>query len=240
MFDLKKVFEKKFDSTGFLQWYQPIFEGVTMAEKLYDNLTGVEAKPKMPHDPVAVTGEGDDQVTVYGDPDTAQLAVYNMQHDQWRQNNQQLMGFFSLTMVKEQFDIIKGMRACDAWKKFIEIHGNPTLSVIYGDFLKTVTFTFNQQNNLGSNAKLKSYFKHLDTVGVDIPELIKALILVQAIPKVWEAAASKCLHDYSHLGEVEVDDKASTHSRKSGSSSSSSSSSSSGPAVKPALTLDRV
>ncbi|KAK1230029.1 hypothetical protein PQX77_006894 [Marasmius sp. AFHP31] len=132
MFDLKKVFEKKFDGTGFLQWYQPTFKGVAMAEKLYDNLTGVEAEPKMPRGPVAVTGEGDDQVTVY------------------------------------------------------------------------------------------------------------ALILVQAIPKVWEAAASNCLHDYSHLEEVGVDDKASSHSKKSGSSSSSSSSSSTGPAVKPALTLDCV
>ncbi|KAK1219157.1 hypothetical protein PQX77_018139 [Marasmius sp. AFHP31] len=222
MFNLKKVFEKKFDGTGFLQWYQPTFESVAMAEKLYDNLTGVEAKPKMPCGPVAVTSKGDDQVTVYDDPDAAQLAVYNMQHDQWRQNSQQLMGYFSPTM------------------KLIEIHGSPTLSVIYGDFLKTITFTLNQQNPLGSIAKLKSYFKRLDTVGVDIPELIKPLILVQAIPKVWEVAASKCLHDYSHLGEVEVDDKASSHSKKSGSSSPSSSGSSTGPAVKPALTLDHV
>ncbi|KAK1230544.1 hypothetical protein PQX77_006364, partial [Marasmius sp. AFHP31] len=88
-------------------------------------------------------------------------------------------------------------------------------------------------------AKLKSYFERLDTIGVDIPELIKTLILIQAIPKVWEAAASKCLHDYSHLGEIEVDDKASTKSKKSGSSSSGSSSSLTG-YEKPVLTLDRV
>ncbi|KAK1220462.1 hypothetical protein PQX77_016780 [Marasmius sp. AFHP31] len=42
MFNLKEVFEKKFDGTGVLQWYQPTFEGVAMAEKLYDILTGVE------------------------------------------------------------------------------------------------------------------------------------------------------------------------------------------------------
>ncbi|KAK1217556.1 hypothetical protein PQX77_019785 [Marasmius sp. AFHP31] len=59
-FDLKKVFEKRFDGTGFLQWYKPTFKGVAMAEKLYDNLTGVEAEPEMPHGPAATTGEGDD------------------------------------------------------------------------------------------------------------------------------------------------------------------------------------
>ncbi|KAK1227325.1 hypothetical protein PQX77_009680, partial [Marasmius sp. AFHP31] len=149
MFDLKKVFEKKFDGTFFLPWYKPTFEGVAMAEKLYDNLMGIKAEPEMPRGPAATTGEGDDRVTVYGDPSEAQLTLYNLQHNQWRQNNQQLMGFFSLTMVKEQFDVIKGMKACDAWKKLDNIHGSPTLSVIYGDFLKTVTFTLNQQNPLG-------------------------------------------------------------------------------------------
>ncbi|KAK1220461.1 hypothetical protein PQX77_016779 [Marasmius sp. AFHP31] len=127
-------------------------------------------------------------------------------------------------MVKEQFDVIKGMQACDAWKKLIKIHGSPTLSVIYSHSLKTVTFTLNQQNPLGSIAKLKSYFEHLDTV---------------AISKVWEAAASKCLHDYSHLGDVD-DDTASSHSKKSGSSSSTNSSNSLTGSGKPALTLDHV
>ncbi|KAK1234004.1 hypothetical protein PQX77_002815 [Marasmius sp. AFHP31] len=60
MFDLKKVFEKKFNGAGFLQWYKPTFEGVAMAEKLYDNLTGVKAGPEMPRGPAATTGEGDD------------------------------------------------------------------------------------------------------------------------------------------------------------------------------------
>ncbi|KAK1220008.1 hypothetical protein PQX77_017248 [Marasmius sp. AFHP31] len=49
--------------------------------------------------------------------------------------------------------------------------------------------------------KLPTYFEQLNTVNVKIPELVKALILVQAIPKVWEAAASKSRHDYSHKSD---------------------------------------
>ncbi|KAK1218794.1 hypothetical protein PQX77_018504 [Marasmius sp. AFHP31] len=60
-----------------------------------------------------------------------------------------------------------------------------------------------------------------------MPELVKALILMQAIPKVWEAATSKCLHDYMHMENVN-----NTASSKSGSSSGSSRSSVADPAAK--------
>ncbi|KAJ8095848.1 hypothetical protein PM082_022742 [Marasmius tenuissimus] len=49
-----------------------------------------------------------------------------------------------------------------------------------------------------SIAKLRQYFEYLESVGVVLPELIKALILIQAIPKNWEAPASKCLRNYGH------------------------------------------
>ncbi|KAK1234807.1 hypothetical protein PQX77_001984 [Marasmius sp. AFHP31] len=48
----------------------------------------------------------------------------------------------------------------------------------------------------------------MDGRAVKIPELVKALILMQVIPRVWEAATSKCLHDYSHESD---DDDASSN-----------------------------
>ncbi|KAK1219599.1 hypothetical protein PQX77_017669 [Marasmius sp. AFHP31] len=89
----------------------------------------------------------------------------------------------------------------------------------------TATFTINQNNPLSSIAKLRTYFD------VEIPELVKALILVQAIPKVWEAAASKCLHDFSH--ELD-DDNASSNDRNNNIKIPRP------PGSKPGLTLDCV
>ncbi|KAK1225936.1 hypothetical protein PQX77_011102 [Marasmius sp. AFHP31] len=78
---------------------------------------------------------------------------------------------------------------------------------------------------------------HLEVVGINMPEVVKAPILVQATPKVWEAAAFKCLHDYTHMENIN-----NTASSKSGSSSSSSRSSKSSVAdpdsKKLPLTLD--
>ncbi|KAK1222485.1 hypothetical protein PQX77_014660 [Marasmius sp. AFHP31] len=95
------------------------------------------------------------------------------------------------------------MTATGAQTFMKENWGKLMLSTIYGDFLGATTFTIDQNNPLGSIAKLHTYFEQLNAVSIEIPELVKALILVQTIHKVWEAAASKCLHDYLH----ELDDE---------------------------------
>ncbi|KAK1217208.1 hypothetical protein PQX77_020145 [Marasmius sp. AFHP31] len=62
------------------------------------------------------------------------------------------------------------------------------------------------------------------TDAINIPGLVKALILVQAIPKVWEAPASKCLYNFYHEDDPKTDQE-----RKDAD-----------PGRKPALTLDCV
>ncbi|KAK1215730.1 hypothetical protein PQX77_021650 [Marasmius sp. AFHP31] len=88
----------------------------------------------------------------------------------------------------------------------------------------TATFTIDQNNPPSSIAKLCTYFERLDAVDVNIPELVKALILIQAIHKVWEAAASKSFHDIYH----EVDPKTDQERRDAE------------PGRKPALILDHI
>ncbi|KAK1230768.1 hypothetical protein PQX77_006135 [Marasmius sp. AFHP31] len=145
------------------------------------------------------------------------------------------MGIFQLMMTRTAFDPIKSMTAADVWVYVKDTYGRATLSNIHGDFLKTITFTIDQNNSLGSIAKLRTYFEHLEVVGINMPELVKALIPVQAIPKVWEAAASKCLHDYTHMENIND-----TASSKSGSSSSSKSSVADPDSEKWPLTLNHI
>ncbi|KAK1219270.1 hypothetical protein PQX77_018038 [Marasmius sp. AFHP31] len=193
MLDLQKYFGKKlFNGCDFVQVYKPAMEGVAKAEGLWENLTGEDKDIPSLDDTVTPktigTGTQAGTRTVPTPPFESEIAKWNA--------NNMLKGFMQLNMTCEMYILIKDMTAADAWDYLKETYGRPTLSNIYGDFLKAATFTINQNDPLSSTAKLHTYFRHLNTVDVNIPKLVKALILVHAIPKVWEAAASKCSHDF--------------------------------------------
>ncbi|KAL0057428.1 hypothetical protein AAF712_015934 [Marasmius tenuissimus] len=205
MFDLKKHFGNKlFDGSTvtFMPKYKPTMESVTKAAGLYETLIDKEKDTPYPQGITSsvTTNTGDNAVTesIRLPPSQEQIAEWHVDCAGWKKNNNILMGYFQLTITASTFDQFKNMKACDAWALMCKKYSQPTLSTIYGDFLKAVTFTLNQQNPLGSIAKLHQYFECLESIGVELSELIKALILVQAIPKTWEVAASKCFHNYGH------------------------------------------
>ncbi|KAK1221449.1 hypothetical protein PQX77_015742 [Marasmius sp. AFHP31] len=226
MLDLKKHFSNDLfngSTKDFKLRFKPAMEGVSKASDLWENLISEEKDVLYPHfRTVGITttitnNEGESESTA-APPTFLKIKEWQEECATWKKNNYILMGIFQLMMTHTAFEPIKKMMAADMWVYVKDTYGRAMLSNIYGDFLKTVTFTIDQNNPLGSIAKLCTYFEHLEVVGINMPELVKALILVQAVPKVWEAAASKCLYDYMHMENVND-----TASNKSGSSSSKSS-----------------
>ncbi|KAJ8095438.1 hypothetical protein PM082_023208 [Marasmius tenuissimus] len=90
------------------------------------------------------------------------------------------MGMIQITSTKEIFNPVKDLPAARAWEEIIEQFSKPTLSAIYGDFVKLVSFRLTTSN---------------PQVGVVLPELIKALLLIAIIPPEWDTASSKSLHN---------------------------------------------
>ncbi|KAJ8089169.1 hypothetical protein PM082_014417 [Marasmius tenuissimus] len=205
MFNLKKHFGNKlFDGSTvtFMLKYKPTMEGVTKATGLNETLIDKEKDtPYLQGKMFSVTtGTGDNPVTesIHLPPSETQITEWHVECAGWKKNNNILKGYFQLTMTASTFNQFKNMKDCNAWALMCRKYGQPMLSTIYSDFLKAVTFTLDQQNLLGSIAKLQQYFEHLESVGVNLPELIKALILAQALSKTWEVAPSKFLHNYRH------------------------------------------
>ncbi|KAK1221866.1 hypothetical protein PQX77_015315 [Marasmius sp. AFHP31] len=157
------------------------------------------------------TGDNARTETTTTPPSEKEVADWEEKHLLWKRANSQLKAFMQLTLTHDLYIPLKDMTATGAWTFMKKKWGKPMLSTIYGDFLKATTFTINQNNPLSSIARL-------------------SLILVQAIPKVWEAAASKCLHDYLH--ELDDDDASSNNEKNIRVPRP--------PGSKPGLTLNRV
>ncbi|KAK1219731.1 hypothetical protein PQX77_017537 [Marasmius sp. AFHP31] len=174
-----------------------LFNGVSKTEGLWECLIGEWEDIPPPEGTTSsrTTGTGDNarMETTTTPPSEKEIEDWEEKHLPWKRANSQLKGFMQLTLTRDckekeagysnLYIPLKDMTAGGAWTFMKENWGKPTLSTIYGDFLKAVTFTIDQNNPL-------------------------ALILVQAIPKVWGAAASKSLHDYSHESD---DDDASSN-----------------------------
>ncbi|KAL0057183.1 hypothetical protein AAF712_016184, partial [Marasmius tenuissimus] len=125
-----------------------------------------------------------------------EYATWQKESLTWDKKDLQLMGIIQIMTTKEVFDSIKDLSAQKAWEQLNNTYGKPTLSAIYGNLVELVSFRLTSSHPQAGIAKFKLYIKQLSEVGVVLPELIKALLLIAAIPPEWDAASSQSLHDY--------------------------------------------
>ncbi|KAK1218795.1 hypothetical protein PQX77_018505 [Marasmius sp. AFHP31] len=170
MLDLKKHFGNDLfngSTKDFKLRFEPAMEGVSKASDLWENLIGEEKDTPYPVGlSTTITNEEGESETTTSPPTPVQIKEWQEAHATWKRNNYILMGIFQLMMTRTAFDPIKNMMVADAWVYVKDTYGRATLSNIYGDFLKTVTFIIDQNNPLGSIAKLCTYFERLEVVGV--------------------------------------------------------------------------
>ncbi|KAL0063725.1 hypothetical protein AAF712_009417 [Marasmius tenuissimus] len=194
MFNVKKYFSGYFNSTNFKQVYVGKMEAVTKTQGLYSHLTGNEPRPSVPLG--CITSPEGVTPVVYDTVTPEEYAAWQKESLAWDKEDLQLMGIIQITTTKEVFDAVKDMSAKKAWEWLNETYGKPTLSAIYGDFVKLISFRLTTSHPQTGIAKFKSYIKRLAKVGVVLPELIKALLLIAAIPPEWDTTSSKSLHGY--------------------------------------------
>ncbi|KAL0070994.1 hypothetical protein AAF712_001552 [Marasmius tenuissimus] len=194
MFDVKKYFSGRFDSTNFKQTYYSKIEAVCKTQGLYSHLTGQEPRPSMPLG--TVTGPAGVTPVTRATVPPEEHTAWVKESLAWDKEDLQLMGIIQITTTKEVFDPIKDMNAEKAWEQLNLTYSEPTLSAIYGDFIKLVSFRLTTSHPQAGIAKFKSYIERLSEVGVVLPELIKSLLLIATIPPEWDAVSSKFLHDY--------------------------------------------
>ncbi|KAL0061716.1 hypothetical protein AAF712_011433 [Marasmius tenuissimus] len=194
MFDVKKYFSGRFDSTNFKQTYYSEMEAVCKTQGLYGHLTGQEPRPSMPLG--TVTSPAGVTPVTHATVPPEKHAAWVKESLAWDKEDLQLMGIIQITTTKEVFNPIKDMNTEKAWEQLNLTYGEPTLSAIYGDFVKLVSFRLTTSHPQASIAKFKSYIEQLSEVGVVLPKLIKSLLLIATIPPEWDAASSKSLHDY--------------------------------------------
>ncbi|KAJ8085654.1 hypothetical protein PM082_004472 [Marasmius tenuissimus] len=138
MFNVMKYFSGRFDSTNFKQTYYGEMEAMCKTQGLYGHLTGDEPHPSMPlgtvTSPAGVTPVVCDTVP------PEEHAAWVKKSLAWDKEDLQLMGIIQITTTEEVFDPIKGMNTQKAWEQLNNTYGKPTLSAIYGDFVKLVSF----------------------------------------------------------------------------------------------------
>ncbi|KAK1233993.1 hypothetical protein PQX77_002804 [Marasmius sp. AFHP31] len=159
MLNLQKYFGKNlFNGRDFLQVCKPVMEGVSKAKGLWENLTSEDKDIPPLEDTVTTetigTGAQASTRTVTTPPSELEIAEWNAKRAPWKKDSNMLKGFMQLTMTHETYIPIKDITAADDWDYLKETYGRPTLSNICGDFLKAATFTIDQNNPLGSIAKL--------------------------------------------------------------------------------------
>ncbi|KAL0063631.1 hypothetical protein AAF712_009429 [Marasmius tenuissimus] len=115
MFDVKKYFSGRFDSTNFKQVYTRKMEAMCKTQGLYGHLTGDKPHPSMPlgnvTSPAGVTSVVRDTVP------PEEHAAWQKESLAWDKEDLQLMGIIQITTTKEVFDLIKDMNAQKAWEQ---------------------------------------------------------------------------------------------------------------------------
>ncbi|KAL0061650.1 hypothetical protein AAF712_011511 [Marasmius tenuissimus] len=157
MFDVKKYFSGCFNGTNFKQTYYSEIEAVCKTQGLYGHLTGQEPRPSMPLGTVT-SPAGVTPVTRATVP-PEEHAAWVKESLAWDKEDLQLMGIIQITTTKEVFDPIKDMNAEKAWEQLNLTYGEPTLSAIYGNFVKLVSFRLTTSHPQAGIAKFKSYIK---------------------------------------------------------------------------------
>ncbi|KAK1230207.1 hypothetical protein PQX77_006708 [Marasmius sp. AFHP31] len=186
MLDLQKYFQKDlFNGKDFLQKYGPAMEGVSKNEAFgnvssvngriflvaifpYTNLNS-EGSDIIKYRRIVGTGDNARTETTTTPPTKQEIADWEEKHLLWKRANSQLKGFMQLTLAHDLYIPLKDMTAAGAWTFMKENWGKPTLSTIYGDFFKAATFTINQNNPLGSIAKLRTYFNNNKNNNIRVP-----------------------------------------------------------------------
>ncbi|KZP09578.1 hypothetical protein FIBSPDRAFT_702407, partial [Athelia psychrophila] len=105
----------------------------------------------------------------------------------WKSRNQKALGTMRLRMAPAVRHIISGKNANEAWTALKSAYGTPGASAIYADFKAAAKFYISGNSHPAPEInQLAQIIERLKVNKVDLPELVRAMMLLNAIPQKWE------------------------------------------------------
>jgi hypothetical protein len=126
--------------------------------------------------------------------------------DIWAESDQKAVGIITLKLLPMLQHLV-GDTSKETWDTLKVSYGTPGSASIYTDFLTAIKWQFkeNEDPNI-SISKLQSIFNRLETNNFQMPEIIRVMIILAALPLGWDNIASTLLAtlDISRLTLKEI------------------------------------
>ena len=107
---------------------------------------------------------------------------------EWTKRDQQAMGAILLRVTPSiQQDLQSEIDSEDIWNHLQTAYGTATPTSIYKDFKEALNMRINPSQHPGPQMnRMQACFQHLTSNSIIIPDQIKAMMLLAAVPQKWE------------------------------------------------------
>src|SRR6266550_2932582 len=109
------------------------------------------------------------------------------------------MGYLTLRLVPSLQAIVSDYHtACDVWARLTTLYGTPGTALIFVDFMKVINWKFDASHDPSTSiSQFLSLIQRLATHKIDLPEMVKAMFVLNALPKHWDGMASTMLMTFT-------------------------------------------
>ena len=187
-----------------------------MSTDLFTFVDGEEDKPVKPVKPKLVipTGSTTEQKEALNNQYDADMAVYEAQMQvfekeakEWNSKNHKALGTMILRIDEAFHHTIEGKNAPEAWEALSETYGKPGPSAIYSDFKALLNYRISGNTHPTPEiTRMAEIVNRLRSNEIELPDLVLAMILLNALPQKWDGLATIVLQttDKDNLDWAEV------------------------------------
>src|SRR6266566_793574 len=119
--------------------------------------------------------------------------------DNYIKNNDKVMGYLTLRLVPSLQAIVSEYHtAREVWARLKTLYGTPGTALIFVDFMKVINWKFDASHDPSTSiSQFLSLIQRLATHKIDLPETVKAMFVLNALPKQWDGMASTMLTTFT-------------------------------------------
>ena len=109
---------------------------------------------------------------------------------EWETRDMKVLGFFKLKIVPSIHHLFENRTSSQVWNLLRERYQAVGVGALYADFVAATNFRLSGSGNPDPEiARLSHLFQKLHVNNLELPEMIKAMMLLRAIPQKWESIA---------------------------------------------------
>ena len=184
------------DGTNYHQWAIAM-KTYLQVQELWSIIGGNKTAPKRPA--ALDNAAKDEQKAIYN----VDMAEYKAKHETWTLKNEKAYGTILLHLSATIQATQKAITARDLWSELDEEFNQPHNMTIFSDFKYCLDYhLLGHSDPMPDILKIEDCFNCLANQQCSIPELIKGMILLNALPPKWHSIAEIYLQGNNEVNDI--------------------------------------